>query len=444
MNKISAMVFTSFSQVVQYMESTTNLEKKTDQYSVRTYRLDRMTALLNVLGNPQNCYKTIHIAGSKGKGSTASFIASGIQALGLKTGLYLSPHVSDIRERFTIDGQFADDELLLATGNELASALDGFSFDQMLGKTSVTTFELYTAFAFLLFKNAGCSWAVIETGLGGRLDATNIIVPEASVLTRIELEHTDILGDTIKKIAIEKSKIIKDNVPSFVSIQKEEALDVFKNEAKEKNSKQYYLSDQLQVFETKTTTTGQSTHIVFKDGFDANLNLKLLGQVQAQNCALALLVLRTLGLYKANSTESALENNTLPGRMEKVSFSRPLYLDGAHTIQSITNLMETFKSLYKNGVCIFGCVAGKKYEEMCEQVLKNFSTIVICRPGTFKKSDPEGLYSTLISMAKDGQKIVYMPEAKDALTWIEQNTEKDTPVLACGSFYLAGVIKACL
>lgn len=435
------MAFDNFSQVVDFMESTTNLEKKTDQYSVRTYRLDRMTALLNVLGNPQNAYKTIHIAGSKGKGSTAGFISQGLQALGFKTGLYLSPHVSNIRERFTVNGQFADENLLLDTGNYLADALDGFSFDEQFGKTSVTTFELYTAFAFLLFKNAGCEWAVIETGLGGRLDATNILVPQASVLTRIELEHTDILGDTITKIATEKSKIIKKNIPSFVSIQTEDAYEVFRHEAKLKSSEQYLLEELLVDFETETTLNGQILKLAFKDGYSATLNLKMLGNVQAQNCALALLVLRTLGLYKSEITEIALENNSLPGRMEKVPFSRPLYLDGAHTIQSITNLMTTFKSMFKGkSVCIFGCVAGKKYEEMCSIVLKNFDTVVVCRPGTFKKSDPEGLYNTLKSMA-DNHKILYLPEAKDALNWIENNTDKDTAVLACGSFYLAGVIK---
>ncbi|MBO7349605.1 MAG: bifunctional folylpolyglutamate synthase/dihydrofolate synthase, partial [Spirochaetales bacterium] len=201
------MKFESFDQVMKYMESFTNLEKKTDNYTTRTYRLDRMQAIMKTLGDPQSCYKTIHVAGSKGKGSTASYIAASLRAAGFKTGLYMSPHVSDYRERFTINGAFIETSVLLSVAEKLVSALEGFHFCDEMGENQPTTFELYTAYAFMLFKEENCTWAVIETGLGGRLDATNILKPEASVLTPIELEHTDILGPTIEKIAIEKSKI---------------------------------------------------------------------------------------------------------------------------------------------------------------------------------------------------------------------------------------------
>lgn len=438
-------MFNDFSSFAAWMEDAVNLEKKTDQYSVRTYRLDRMNALLSVIGNPQESYKTIHIAGSKGKGSTASYISCGLKALGYKTGLYLSPHVSDIRERFTIDGSFADEELLIKTANELACAIEGFYFEERLGRTSVTTFELYTAFAFLLFKNAGCNWAVIETGLGGRLDATNILKPQASVLTRIELEHTDILGDTITKIATEKSKIIKENVPSFIAYETQDAYKVFQKEALEKNSKQYLLKEELSKLNAIQTLEGQKVNIDFKDGYKANLNLKMLGKVQAENCALAILVLRRLGLYKEGISEEKIEKNFLPGRMEKVPFIRPLYMDGAHTVESMRNLMNTFKTIYPdNGICIFGCVSGKKYEQMCALILENFNTVVVSRPGTFKKSDPAKLYNTLRSMAGKDKRIILKEESKEALKWCIENSEPSTPILACGSFYLAGALKEAL
>ena len=218
------MEFRTFEQVTAYMESFMNLERRTDRYSNRTYRLDRMQALMEHLGNPQNSYRTIHVAGSKGKGSTASYIAAGLKAAGFVTGLYMSPHVSDYRERFTLAGSFVPDDKLIAAGNELARSLQDFRFHDDIGDTDPTTFELYTAFAFLLFRNLGCTWAVIETGLGGRLDATNIIQSDASVITPIELEHTEILGGTIALIATEKSKIIKQNRPSFSAFQNEDAL----------------------------------------------------------------------------------------------------------------------------------------------------------------------------------------------------------------------------
>ena len=432
------MEFTTFDQVICYMEHFTNLEKKTDKYNTRTYRLDRMQAIMKALGNPQDSYRTIHVAGSKGKGSTASYIASGLEAAGFVTGLYMSPNVSDYRERFTRCGRFVSDDILVSTGNLLAKGLEGFSFRDSMGETQPTTFELYTAFAFLLFRQIGCQWAVIETGLGGRLDATNIIHSEASVLTQIELEHTEILGDTIAKIATEKSKIIKKDRPSFSAFQVPDALEVFRKEALEQNSDFHYLGDAvIEVTED---------HISFKDGYSTVIKLAMPGLVQAQNCALALLVLRTLGLYREGATEKALEKNALPGRMERINWKRPLFLDGAHTQNSMGHLLETFRNMYpgKGGICIFGAVAGKNHDAMCEEVLQAFDHVVVCRPGTFKKSDPQALYELLLSKKRPDQKAVLIEDASQALEYCLNNTEASEPVLAAGSFYLAGVIKEAL
>lgn len=447
------MEFTSFEQIVNYMEHFTNLEKKTNLYSVRTYRLDRMQALMQALGNPQNTYKTIHIAGSKGKGSTASYIASGLKAAGYKVGLYMSPHVTDYRERFTLCGQFIQDELLIATGNRLQHLLEGFRFCDQLGENEPTTFELYTAFAFLLFHELGCQWAVIETGLGGRLDATNILLPQASVLTPIELEHTDILGSTISKIATEKSKIIKPHVTAFTSSQQPDALEVFRNEARAQHSTLYEFDKEIKTLDTWFKAGTQQVKVIFIDGFKTSYNLSMWGCVQAQNSALALLVLRTLGLYRKGLTEKAFEENKLPGRLEKVDWLRPLYLDGAHTQNSLGHLLETFKEMYPNvvttGVCIFGSVNGKNHDAMCDEVLNCFDKIIVCRPGTFKKSDPQALYDMLntkvMACEKWKNKEIYLRcEAKDALKLAYELTKENEPVLACGSFYLAGVIKEAL
>lgn len=407
-------------------------------YNNRTYRLDRMRAIMQVLGNPQDSYKTVHVAGSKGKGSTASFIACALKAAGHRVGLYMSPHVSDYRERFTLCGRFVDDSTLIATGNDLFRRLEGFHFSDALGKSSPTTFELYTAYAFLLFKRLGCTWAVIETGLGGRLDATNIITPQASILTPIELEHTDILGDTIEKIAIEKSKIIKKNIPSFSALQSADALSVFRKEAKEQNSPFYYLGD----FDTDIT----ENHIGFSDGYSWNCHLSMPGLVQAQNCALALLAIRQLGLYIPQITEKALEQNQLPGRMERINWKRTLYLDGAHTKNSIKSTISTFRTLYPGhgGVCLFGSVTGKNHQEMAKEVLSAFDKIVISRPGTFKKSDIQALYNLFKSLAKPNQIIAIYEDASDALSWCLQHTKPEEAILATGSFYLAGEVKNAL
>ncbi len=441
--------FRTFDQVVSFMEGFTNLERKTDKYSVRTYRLDRMQALMKVLGNPQDSYKTIHVAGSKGKGSTASFIAKGLEAIGFRVGLYMSPHVSDYRERFTLCGRFVDDETLIATGNLLCRKLQGFRFCDTFGENEPTTFELYTAFAFLLFKELGCQWAVIETGLGGRLDATNILTPQACVLTPIELEHTNILGDTIAKIAIEKSKIIKPGVPVFTSPQKPDAIEVFRNEANSQKSKLHEFDKEVKDLETAFKDGRQHVEVQFNDGFVTSYDLAMLGDVQAQNSVLALMVLRSLGLYRQSETEKALEDNRLPGRMETVKWDRTLLLDGAHTQSSMEHLLGTFKQMYPNakGVCIFGAVEGKNHEAMVEAILEAFDTVIVARPGTFKKSDPQALYEMIKKhieeneAAKSTKKAYLECEAKDALDHARKLTKADEPILVCGSFYLAGAIK---
>jgi len=432
------MKFQSFDQVMKYMESFTNLEKKTDNYTTRTYRLDRMQAIMKTLGNPQESYKTIHVAGSKGKGSTASYIASALRAAGFKTGLYMSPHVSDYRERFTIDGEFIEDSVLLSVADKLVRALDGFHFCDELGENQPTTFELYTAYAFMLFKEKNCSWAVIETGLGGRLDATNILKPQASVLTPIELEHTEILGPTIEKIAIEKSKIIKSSVPSFSALQTPEALSVFKAESSSVGSDFHYLGDYISDL--------TENHIAFRDGYSWSCRLSMAGLVQAQNCALALLVIRTLGLYAPSVTEKALTENKLPGRMELVPWKRPLYLDGAHTKNSMGYLLETFRKMFpgKGGICIFGAVTGKNHVDMAHQVLGAFDTVVVSRPGTYKVSDPKALYELLLSIKGPSQTVVLYEDAKEALSYCLEHTKEGEPVLCAGSFYLAGSIKEAL
>lgn len=460
--------FTDFKQVTSYMDSFTNIAGNMtarnnvklpgagQQAPRRTHRLDRMRALLERFHNPERSFCSIHIAGSKGKGSTASYIAAGLKAAGIKTGLYMSPHVADHRERFTMAGEFFSDELLLETANEIKARLEGFSFCEDYGENTPTTFELYTLYAFMLFKKSGCQWAVIETGLGGRLDATNAIMPKACVLTPIELEHTEILGDTISLIATEKSKIIKPGVPVFVSFQPDDAKNVFLAEAKAQGSRISFLSDALVSEDVQLPSCGglderQSARLRYASGLDVSLSLKMLGKVQADNCALALLALHDLGFYRKGETEKALENNMLPGRMERHFFKRPIYFDGAHTPRSIESAASTFKAVYsKPGqVAIFCCVSGKDYRTLTSMMLKAFDAIIVSRPGTFKKSNPSLIYEIFVEEAKGG----FPPDSKTII--LEEDPDKalataiglcgeQQAILVTGSFYMAGEIKEAL
>lgn len=431
-----------------------NLEKGPEKYSERTYRLDRVFALAEALGNPQDSFKTIHIAGSKGKGSTSALLANAIQALGYKTGLYTSPHVRDYRERFTLCGTFFDEEFLVRVGNKLAEGTQDFVFEGM----RPTAFELFTMYAFMLFRESGCDWAVIETGMGGRLDATNIITPQASIITPIELEHTRILGDTVEKIAFEKSKIIKPGVPVFMARQKPQVTDVLLEEAKACRSSVHCLGREVKVLDSVCRSGYEQVDIELYDNYRATLRLRMMGDAQAGNCALALMVLRNLGLYKEGVTEKALEETTLPGHFQRIEkYGRTFYIDGAHTKLSMELLMKSWKQLFgcNTGACIFGCVADKNHTEMESLILNTFDRVAVSRPGTFKESDPESLFAQMQDLAQrsfkdcggyrtccsDNKKtVVLKTEAQDAIKWAVENTKENESILVCGSFYLAGDI----
>lgn len=435
----------SFNDVIRFTESFTNLEKQTTHYTTRTYRLDRMHSLLAHLGNPERAFKKIHLAGSKGKGSTASYLASALTALGHKTALYLSPHLVDYRERFTLSGTFFDEQLLVETGRELVNMVEGFTFSDEWGETRATTFELFTSYAYLLFKRAGCTWAVIETGLGGRLDATNTIDPEAVVLCPIELEHTKILGNTIREIATEKSKIIKKGVPVFIGYEQDEAMEVFQQEVQEKTCTSFQLSEELIKLQSTTTLSGEKVHMQWADGREDALLLRMRGKVQAQNSALALLVLRKLGLYD-DAILPAFEMNQLPGRFQQLGENPNLYVDGAHTTNSLRELLYSFSTLHSNtaNTVIFGALEDKDHTHMASLILDHFSTIIISRPGTFKKSDIQSLKQLIEHLSEsrtESYQILLIEDNLEALKTAYELTARDAAILCCGSFYLAGGIK---
>lgn len=433
------MHFSSFEDAALWMDSFIPPSSSAPGL-LRSARLERMRKLLRFLGSPEESFKAVHVAGSKGKGSTARFISAAMTAAGLKTGLYLSPHLVDYRERFTLDGAFFPDSLLIRTADELASRLEHFTFSgEVYDRPS--TFELYTAYAYLLFRNAGCTHAVIETGLGGRLDATNTIESMCEVITPIELEHTAVLGDTIEKIAVEKSKIIKKNSLCFTSVLYPQAMQVMQEEADRMSAQLIRLDRELVRLETETRAEGEVCTIAFRDGYEARLCLKMRGEVQALNAALALLCTRRMGLYRERLSERAVENAVLPGRFELTSWHGiPVVLDVCHTPVSTAHTAASFASLYpdRNRTCIFAAIEGKDIEHMLRKILPCFSTLIVSRPSSAKKSNSDAVYRLALELNGKGCRIVHIPDSRKAL---EEAERTGGPVLIAGSFYLTSLFK---
>ncbi len=397
---------------------------------LREARLDRMMELLSILGHPEDGFRKIHVAGSKGKGSTSTMLSVLLEASGEKCGLYLSPHVYDVRERFTLSGRFFSDGLYASTLGELGEKISGLSF-------SPTTFELYTAFAYMLFRNAGCTYAVIETGLGGRLDATNTISSEFQVLTPIELEHQDLLGDTIARIAVEKSKIIKRNTRCYIAHMAREAEDVFLAEASATCSDAVLFDEQVSGFFHEEHALSSVT------GFNAGgeaflLRTALRGEAMAQNLALSVMIAKKEG-FLTDEGIKALERLEMPGRFEiRRLGDKTVVFEVAHTKKSMENAVKTFKQVFpgRRTACVYSSVEGKDHASMMESIVSGFPTVVVTSTGGFKKSDPDKLFSLAGDLAGENRTLLLLEKDMDkALETAERHADI---ILVTGSFYLVG------
>lgn len=403
----------------------------------REYRLERMTRLLDAIGHPEESYRTYHVAGSKGKGTTSAYLAALLKGAGRKCGLYGSPHLFSVRERFTLSGEFFQDDFYIDVCNDLIGRVRDFRLPSALGPEKPTEFEMYTAYGYMLFREAGCTDAVIETGLGGRLDATNTLKPEAVFLTPIELEHTDILGHTIREIATEKSKIITPGTPVFVSLQKQEAADVFRKEAESKGSPITFLSDVLSGFTTDTKRDGEYTAFSI-GGTGFSLHLEMATEAMAENAALAILGAERLSFLTEKGLEN-LERTQLPGRFERRMYgSRLVVIDTAHTEASAASARKAFMEIASPcPTLIFGLVSGKDALGIARTLLPPFSHVIISRPGTYRKSNPEELWEMARSLFPD--KDIRLIEDPDEALGSALSIGSD--ILITGSFYLAGAMK---
>ncbi len=429
--------FETAESAFEYLGSFMNFERSRKQ-TIRDYRLDRMEALLKHFGNPEKDLKIVHIAGSKGKGSTGILLASALRAAGFKTGLYTSPHIATYKERITRAGSFFSEELYIRTVEEIAERIQSFSVADKTGSSEATTFELLTLMAFLMFKKSNCSWAVIETGIGGRLDATNVISPKAVVITPVEMEHTDILGSTLTKIAREKAGIIKEGVPVFSGYQRKEVHDVIAEEAEKRSAPLYMLEDFITAIHSSQSLSRNSITCIQKEGENLSFDLRLIGAVQAENAALAWICLHHLNI-SFSAAKEGFHKAVLPGRFE-ITGNDPVFIfDGAHTPQSIKRVIESYRSLFgTGGILIFGAVAGKDCTSMAQLLTPFFDHIVISKPGTFKESHPQEVYAAFKALRKD---VVLKENTADALETALHFSQKKIPVLVTGSFYMAGEIR---
>lgn len=442
----------------EWLDSYLNFEKLPKK---GIFWLDTIKFLCQRFSNPQKSFKSIHIAGSKGKGSVSTMLSSIIKEYKGNCGLYTSPHILSLAERITDSHTFLDETIYEESLKELVAKVESIIPEQLPNQREITWFELVTLYSFLCFRKANFSWAVYETGLGGRLDSTNILEPELSIITPIELEHTEFLGNTISEIAFEKAGIIKNNVPVCISNQSKEALEVILSKAKEVNAPVFYIEDYLEnlsyIFPSKESDVKtMEVNISFKKMFSRpiKINLSLIGKVQAENASLACLCAKILfPEISEEIIEKGLNKCTLQGRFEiaknPLNKKSEIIYDGAHTVKSIKGTLDSYKRIFHienhKGILIFAVAADKAIEHISKEIIESnlFKEIYITKPGSVKQSDISKVVNTFQELSKNCD--IKLNHSEDYSKVIEEalesTKEENVPLLITGSFYLVAEAK---
>ena len=309
-------------------------------------------ALLKALGNPQKSMKIIHLAGTNGKGSTAAMIESILRIEGYSTGLYTSPHLVIFNERIKHNNKDITNEELAILVEKIKSVCDKENID-------ATFFEFTTALALMYFAEKRPDYVILETGLGGRLDATNVVKPVISIITNISIDHQDYLGKTIEDIAMEKAKIIKEGVPLITGEKDRKIIKLFKQECKEKNSEYHNINDEMKVNVLESGKENQYFR-VDKEIYE----LEMLGEHQIQNALLAIRCTAMLKVSKEAMVEG-LKKAYWPGRLEIISASPLVIIDGAHNVAGIKTLRRFLHKNHPKCIVVFGVIrmiAYRRYE----------------------------------------------------------------------------------
>ncbi len=426
----------SYREAIEYLHSLTDYEKRRlERYSPETLDLSRVERLLDMVGNPHRLYPSVHIAGTKGKGSTSAMIESVLRAAGYRTGLYTSPHLHTFRERIRIGAD-------LISREEVVSLVE--EFRPLIARIpGITTFEAITAIAFTYFARQKIDVLVAEVGLGGRLDATNVIRPEVAVITSLSLDHTQLLGNTLPEIAAEKAGIIKDGIPVVTAPQRPEALAVIEETARARQAPLTVVGRDW-VWEPGPFDLKGQFFTVRRIGEGRNdlageYWLPLLGRHQLENGATALAALQILlerGFrLSLTAAQEGLRIVKWPGRLEILNTDPLVVVDCAHNPYSTEVLRETLREWFpgRRWVLIFGASADKDIPGMLRALLPIADYLIVTRSEHPRSATPVELADMAASVGGGAEIAVNIRRAfQRALTLLRP----DTGILVTGSIFL--------
>ncbi len=430
-----------YQAALDFLYSFVDYETSHQPRSSVNYDLRRMDEILDRLGNPHLSAPTVHIAGTKGKGSTAAMIASVLTASHYRTGLYTSPHLIDLRERMRVDGRLISKAELIRLVNRLKPEVEAVNARANYGR--LTTFEMLTVLGFMFFAEKCVQFQVIEVGLGGRLDATNVVKPEVCVITTLGLDHTDVLGDTLTQIATEKAGIIKLGIPVVSATTEPEATVVLELFSSRNNAPLLKVGQDIICSETGEKNGRQLLEIKGRLG-TYEIILPLRGHFQQGNAAVAvgaIEILKERGYkIKAENIVEGLRNVRWPGRFQLISLRPAVVVDGAHNPQAAAELRRAVVDFIsdikpRRRVLVIGMSSDKDYPAVADLLAPLFDSVVTTRSKHPRALDPSILAE---KFAEHHCKVVTTGSVPEAMELAIKAAHNEGFVCATGSLFLAG------
>lgn len=432
----------TYDEARAFIDSFLNLETVSiDRSRLRTLNLARMSRVLSAVGDPHQRLPFVHVAGTKGKGSTCAFIDSALRHAGFRVGLYTSPHLVSPRERMQIDGRWIGEDEFAALVGELASTLESLRTTPDGG---LTFFEVYTTMALVWFAAQACDIVVLEVGMGGRLDATNVVTPVMTVITPIGLDHMEALGNTVDKIAREKAGIIKAGCPLVLASQPHLAREAIRAVAEERNAPVLEVGADIQLRRHRSTGGRERCDLGIGEVRLEGVSLRLVGAHQVGNAATALGALHVLTEHGWHVPDDAIragfEAANLPGRFQVVSRENlpRIVLDCAHTAESASalraSLLDQFPS--KSVAFIVGMSRDKDHAAFARELAPVASSITVSRThGNARAAEPSRLAEAWEACGFD---VTYADSVAHALSRLDSHPADHTVICVTGSVFFVG------
>jgi len=436
----------NYEQAIEYLFSRVNYERLSgNAYTTDDFKLDRMREFLRLLGDPQESIPAVHIAGTKGKGSTAAFTASALTAAGYRTGLFTSPHVTAFEERMAVDGKIPSQAQLADLVRSVAEVVS--ALDKTPGKMSPTYFEIATAIAWLYFQRQNADVAVLEVGMGGRLDATNVCRPVTTAITTISRDHTKQLGSRLEQIAREKAGIIKPGVPVVCGVLGSEAREAIAAVSAEQGAP-LYQRDRDFAGEYTPPRAGESAKVSVKTWRNeySSLTLPLVGDHQAANAAVAVALLETMNDRGWRVSPEAIATGfgsvRFPGRIEILGRSPTVIVDAAHNWAAAKALIKTLDESFpaRRRILLFAATRDKDVAGMLRLLLPRFDSVIL----TCFQNNPRGVpLDELVRLVQGLGDQPYHTAADAAGAWklARHLAGPDDLICATGSFFIAAEVR---